>query len=181
MEPKLLIVRVDLLTKTLSGERRPLHCRDIQAVDGAYSALDNWAKWGYTILGLSDQSVIAKQNKPFGIVIEELAYTIYCFPPLEAIYLDPGYATEGGYRLDAANYCQIDRAKTSNSFLSSVLLSACSRYGVTSGNVWVASDSIEDEEVSSSHGVNFIAGDVWRVCLDASLINPQPLISFEYY
>jgi hypothetical protein len=176
MEPKLLLIRLDILTETLSGQPAPLHCRDIKAVDGAYSALERWSKWGYTILGLGDQTAIVKQGKPLESGLQELTYTLYCFPLLDAIYFDAGFVGQLN-RLDRSKKCyQIDRATQSDSLLSSALLSALYHYDATSGDTWVVSDSIKDEEVSSSHGVNFLAGDIWRICLDISTVN-EPIAS----
>jgi hypothetical protein len=176
MEPKLLLIRLDILTETLSGQPAPLHCRDIKAVDGAYSALERWSKWGYTILGLSDQTALTKQGKTLDIALQELSYVLYSFPVLDAIYYDAGFVDQLN-RLDKSKKSyQINRATRSDSLLSDALLSALYHYDATYGDAWVVSDSIKDEEVSSSHGVNFLAGDIWRICLDISTVN-EPIAS----
>lgn len=168
---KLLLIRLNILTETLSGQSTPLHCQDIKAVEGAHAALERWSKWGYTILGLSDQTAIAKQGKPSESGLQELAYILYNFPVLDAIYFDTGFIGQLN-RLDRSKKCyQINCAAHSNSLLSNALLSALYHYDVTPGDTWVVSDSIQDEEVSSSHGVNLLVGDVWRVYLDVSTVN----------
>jgi len=170
MEPKLLLIRLDVLTETLSGQPAPLHCRDIKAVEGAHAALERWSKWGYTILGLSDQTAIAKQGKPSDLALQEFTYVLYNFPVLDAIYFDTGFIGQLN-RLDRSKKCyQINCATHSNS-LSAALLSALYHYDATSGDTWVVSDLIQDEEISSSHGANYITGDIWRVCLDVSTVN----------
>lgn len=176
MNSKILLVRVNLLVTTLSGSLKPLHCRDIQALPGAYDALACWSKWGYTILGLSDQSAVTADGKSFGLTLEELSYTIYCFPSLEAIYFDIGAVAGGICRLDSVNCCCIDQ--TSDSFLANVLASVFRAYSVDPTDTWVASDLPEDENIASSHGVNAMAGDVWRVCLDTPPTDCQPLVVY---
>lgn len=181
MNPKILLIRTDILIETCSGSPKPLHCRDVKALPYAYDALARWSAWGYTILGLSDQSAIAKDGKDFGVAIEELSYTVYCFPTLEAIYFDIGVAVGGICRADGISHSCVD-AVVSRSLLGNVLPSIFSRYEAQSSNVLVTSDLIDDENVASSHGTNFLAGDVWRVCLDATLTSDcQPLTSYEAF
>lgn len=172
--PKILLIRTDILTETLSGAPQPLHCRDIKARSGAYDALARWSKWGYTVLGLSDQSAIANEAKDIATVVEELSYTVYCFPALEAIYFDIGVSLGGICRTDGINYSCVD-AVVSRSLLGNVLPSIFCRYSVQASDVLVASDLIDDENVASNYGASFFSGDVWRVCLDA------PLASLEIF
>jgi hypothetical protein len=170
MESKILLIHLDLLTETLSGQTVPLHCRDIKAVDGAHVALDRWSKWGYTVLGLSDQTAIAKQGKSPDLVLQELTYILYNFPVVDAIYYDAGFVDQFN-RLDKVKKTYQINATRFNSLLSAALSSALCHYSALSKNAWVVSDLPKDEEVSSSYGANYMTGDIWRVCLDASTSN----------
>lgn len=164
---------------TLSGKPTPQHCRDSKAAAGAYSALDRWSNWGYTILGLSDKSAIVK-GKSFGDAVEELRYALYCFPTLEAIYFDPGFSLEI-YRLDAASYSEIG-VEESHSFLTGAIASISRQYRIADpAKIWVASDLAKDEEAASGLGVNFLSADIWRVQTDGINMSQQPLIFFESF
>jgi hypothetical protein len=169
MESKILLIRLDLLTETLSGQPTPLHCRDIKAVDGAYEALERWSKWGYTILVLSDQTMIAKQGKSLDLALQELNYILYNFSVVDAIYYDAGFIDQFN-RLDRVKKTHQINA-TFNSLLSAALSSALYHYSALSKNAWVVSNLSEDEEIPSSYGANYMTGDIWRACLDASTIN----------
>lgn len=173
MEPKLLLIRLDVLTETLSGQSTPLHCRDIKAVEGAHEAINRWSKWGYTILGLSDQTAIAKQGKSPDLALQELTYVLtyvlYNFPILDAIY----------YSDFLGQFNRLDRVKKPyrinvtrfDSLMSAAISSVLYHYSALPKNAWVVSDFPEDEEISSGHGANYMTGDIFRVCLDASIIN----------
>lgn len=169
MESKILLIRLDLLTETLSGQPVPLHCRDIKAVEGAHEAINRWSKWGCTILGLSDQTAIAKQGKPPDLALQELTYVLYNFPILDAIY----------YSDFLGQFNRLDRVKKPyrinvtrfDSLMSAAISSVLYHYSALPKNAWVVSDFPEDEEISSSHGANYMTGDIFRVCLDASIIN----------
>ena len=166
-----MLIRLEILTETLSGQENPLHCRDIKAADGAYSALERWSKWGYTILGLSDQTAIAKQGKPSESGLQELTYVLYCFPSLDAIYFDTGFLGQL-FRIDRLKKSyQINTATRPSPLLSGALSSALYHYSALSKNAWVVSNLSEDEEIPSSYGANYMTGDIWRACLDASTIN----------
>ena len=170
MEPKILLVRLDILTETLSGQSISLHCRDIKAVEGAHEAINRWSKWGYTILGLSDQTAIAKQGKPPDLALRELTYVLYNFPMLDAIYYDAGFLGQFN-RFDRVKKHYKINATRFNSLMSAVISSALYHYSALPKNAWVVSDLPEDEEISSSHGANCMTGDIFRVCLGASTIN----------
>jgi hypothetical protein len=170
MEPKLLLIRLDILTETLSSQPAPLHCRNIEAVDGTHAALERWSKWGYTVLGLSDQTAIAKQGKPLDDALQELTYILYNFPVLDAIYYDAGFLGQFN-RLDRVKKLYQINATRFSSLTSAALSSALYHYSALPENAWVVSDLPEDEEISSNHGANYMAGNIWRVCLDASTIN----------
>lgn len=164
MESKILLIRLDLLTETLSGQPVPLHCRDIKAVEGAHEAINRWSKWGYTILGLSDQTAIAKQGKSPDLALQELTYVLYNFPILDAIYYDAGFLGQFN-RLDRVKKPYQINATRFNSLMSAAISSVLYHYSALPKNAWVVSDLPEDEEISSSHGANYMTGDVFCVCL----------------
>ena len=171
MEPnKILLIRLDLLTETLSGQPVPTHCRDIKAVDGAYAALERWSKWGYTVLGLSDQTAITKQSKPPDLALQELTYILYNFPVLNAVYYDAGFLGQFSLLNRVKKPYQINATRF-NSLTSAALSSALYHYSALPENAWVVSDLPEDEEIPSSYGANYMTGDIWRICLDTSTIN----------
>ncbi|NJK76354.1 MAG: hypothetical protein HC786_30095 [Richelia sp. CSU_2_1] len=153
---KVLLVRVDLLTETLSGKQMPQHCRDFKIVNSARLAIERWLSCGYAILGFSDRYKNSREKDFFARAIEELNYLLYCFPPLESVY----FAIEGEVcKLNAAGVCPVGVA----SLLECAIDSISSQYAVTDRTgIWVTSDREADAEIAASMGVNFLVADIWR-------------------
>ncbi len=161
---KLLLVNLNAIVETLSGNTLAQHCRDQKILNLADRAIADYHSQGWTIyvLTTSEETASKSFTVPYGISFCQ--YTLMLFPELSGVYICTDLEGNDLYLVDREGHCYWNRKQCSyhgnfrNSGAISVALSKIK--GHCTSALYV-SFSNQGEAIANEAGIDYLQADYW--------------------